>query len=101
LEVVELVEAGKSLIDSVVIAGIPYPAPDDLYKLRFAKVTHRLEIEDGVEEIGQFEREYFRHEPALMTVRLAIGTAARYPEDRTKIILADNRFGGTNWKRTC
>ena len=99
LEGVELVEDGKSMIDSVVIAGIPYPVPDDLYKLRFAKVTQRLGIEDGTEEIGQFEREYFRHQPALMTVKQAIGRAARYPEDRAKIILADTRFNGTNWKR--
>lgn len=99
LEGVELVENGRSMIDSVVIAGIPYPVPDDLYKLRFAKVTQRLGIEDGTQEIGQFEREYFRHQPALMTVKQAIGRAARYPEDRAKIILADSRFNGATWKR--
>ncbi|HVB12793.1 MAG TPA: helicase C-terminal domain-containing protein [Nitrososphaerales archaeon] len=99
LEGVELVEDEKSLIDCVVIAGIPYPVPDDLYKLRFAKVTQRLGIEDGTLEIGQFEREYFRHQPALMTVKQAIGRAARYPEDRAKIILADSRFNGANWRR--
>ena len=99
LEGVELVEDGKSLIDCVVIAGIPYPVPDDLYKLRFGKVTQRLGIEDGTLEIGQFEREYFRHQPALMTVKQAIGRAARYPEDRAKIILADSRFNGANWRR--
>ena len=99
LEGVELAENGKSLIDSVVVAGIPYPVPDDLYKLRFAKVTQRLGIEDGTPEIGQFEREYFRHQPALMTVRQAIGRAARYPQDRAKIILADSRFNGANWRR--
>ena len=99
LEGIELVEGGKSLIDSVVIAGIPYPVPDDLYKLRFAKVTQRLGIEDGTREIGQFEREYFRHQPALMTVKQAIGRAVRYPEDRARIILADSRFNGANWRR--
>ena len=99
LEGVELVEEGRSLIDCVVIAGIPYPVPDDLYKLRFAKVTQRLGIQDGTREIGQFETEYFRHQPALMTVKQAIGRATRYPEDRAKIILADSRFNGASWRR--
>lgn len=99
LEGVELVENGRSLIDSVVVAGIPYPVPDDLYKLRFAKVTERLGILDGTEEIGRFEREYFRHQPALMAVKQAIGRANRYPEDRARIILADTRFNSAIWKR--
>ena len=95
----ELVEDGKSLIDCVVIAGIPYPVPDDLYKLRLARVTDRLGIEDGTREIGNFEREYFRHQPALKTVKQAIGRAVRYPEDSAKVILADSRFNEENWKR--
>jgi DNA excision repair protein ERCC-2 len=99
LEGVELVEDGRSLIDCVVVAGIPYPVPDDIYKLRFAKVTKRLGIEDGTREIGRFERECFRHQPALMTVRQAIGRAVRYPDDRAKIILADSRFDSTEWRR--
>lgn len=98
LEGVELVEDGKSLIDCVVIAGIPYPV-HDLYKLRLARVTDRLGIEDGTREIGNFEREYFRHQPALITVKQAIGRAVRYPEDTAKIILADSRFNEENWKR--
>ncbi|MDG6998608.1 MAG: DEAD/DEAH box helicase family protein [Nitrososphaerota archaeon] len=98
LEGIELVEDGRSLIDCVVIAGIPYPVPDDVYKLRFAKVTQRLGIQDGTPEIGQFEREYFRHQPALMTVKQAIGRAVRYPEDRARIILADNRYTDSRWK---
>ena len=99
LEGVEFVEQGGSLIDSVVVAGIPYPVPDDLYKLRFAKVTERLGIPDGTEEIGVFEKEYFRHQPALMAVKQAIGRAARYPQDRAKIILADSRFKDAAWRR--
>ena len=98
LEGIELVEDGRSLIDCVVIAGIPYPVPDDVYKLRFAKVTQRLGIQDGTPEIGQFEREYFRRQPALMTVKQAIGRAIRYPEDRARIILADNRYTDPGWR---
>ncbi|MDH2901202.1 MAG: hypothetical protein PXY39_09545 [archaeon] len=60
---VEFVQDSRSLIDCVVIAGIPYAVPDDLYKLRLAKVTQRLRIEDGTPEIEQFEKEYFRHQP--------------------------------------
>ena len=99
LEGVELVEEGRSMIDCVVIAGVPYPVPDDLYKLRLAKVTQRLGIEDGTREIGNFEREYFRHQPALITVKQAIGRAIRYPEDTAKVILADSRFNEDNWRR--
>jgi DNA excision repair protein ERCC-2 len=98
LEGIELVQDGRSLIDCVVIAGIPYPVPDDVYKLRFAKVTQRLGIQDGTQEIGHFEREYFRRQPALMTVKQAIGRAVRYPEDRARIIMADNRYADSSWK---
>lgn len=97
LEGVEFVQDNKSMIDCVIVAGIPYPVPDDLYKLRLEKVTRRLGIEDGTPEIGQFEREYFRHQPALMAVKQAIGRAVRYPEDRAKVILADDRFKSPRW----
>lgn len=99
LEGVELINEGRSLIDCVVILGIPYPVPDDLYRLRLAKVTGRLGIEDGTQEIGRFEREYFRYQPTLMTVKQAIGRAVRSPEDRARVILADNRFNEPQWKR--
>jgi len=33
-----------------------------------------------------------------MAVKQAIGRAVRYPEDRAKIVLADDRFNNPRWQ---
>ena len=90
LEGVEFVRDGSSLIDSVVIAGVPYPVPDEMYKWRLKKIMQRL----GISPLNKrgFEDEYFMHIPALVTVRQAIGRAIRFPSDVATIYLADRRF---------
>jgi DNA excision repair protein ERCC-2 len=81
-----------SLIDAVVIAGIPYPVPDDYYKMKTRARAARIGLDEG----SVFE--YFSRQPALIAVRQALGRAIRTPDDKATIILADQRFFGRYWK---
>lgn len=92
LEGVEFVRNGSSLVDTVVVAGVPYPVPDEMYKWRLKTIAKRLGISE--EDQNKFETEYFMHVPALVTVRQAIGRAIRFPHDRATVYLADRRFQG-------
>lgn len=86
LEGVEFVDQdGSSMVKTVVIAGIPYPVPDDLHRLRSHKIMSRL---------GETEKEFYYMSfiPAWIKVRQAIGRAVRTPKDRAKIYLLDSRF---------
>ncbi len=85
LEGVEFVKNGASLIDSVVVAGVPYPVPDDLYKWRVKKIMSRLGVSTN-------EFRYFMQIPALTVVKQAIGRAIRFPADTVSVYLADSRF---------
>ena len=92
MEGVELVKQKESLIDSVVIAGIPYPVPDDLHKWRMKKVIARI----GSRYDGNFE--LFSMIPALTIVRQAAGRAIRFPGDKATIYFADKRFQDYEWR---
>jgi DNA excision repair protein ERCC-2 len=98
LEGVELVKDGRSLIDVVIVAGIPYPVPDDVYKIRRDRILLRLGILKDSKEAKEFERTYLRHQPALTTVKQAIGRAIRNPEDMAEIFLVDHRFNEIEWR---
>lgn len=84
-EGVEIVdESGRSLIETVVIAGIPYPQPDDYS----AAVLRRLS-----EKIGEVKaREHLVRDVAVVKVKQALGRAIRSEHDRAVYILADYRF---------
>ena len=75
---------GLSLIKVVVIAGVPYPQPDDyIHDLR-----RRLE-----NELPQdVARKLVMDVPAVIKVLQAIGRAIRSEKDRAFIVLADRRF---------
>lgn len=94
-------ERGDSLIDTVVIAGIPYPVPDEYHRRRADRILKRLGIEEGSDdgaEIGRLRSRYFLMQPALIAVRQAIGRAIRTPDDRATIFLADSRFSESFWR---
>ena len=90
LEGVEFVKNGSSLVDSVVVVGVPFPVPDEVYKWRLKKIVERLGI--SAKNVRSFEDEYFMHIPALVTVRQAVGRAVRFPSDKAVFYLADRRF---------
>ncbi|MFP3226249.1 MAG: ATP-dependent DNA helicase [Sulfolobaceae archaeon] len=89
-EGIELTEQGKSLISDVVIAGIPYPPPDDYLKLVAQKLSEKL---NGKEE------EFLFKIPALITVKQSIGRAIRGVDDHAKVWLLDKRFDSLWWKK--
>ena len=84
----------QSLIDTVVIAGIPYAVPDEYHDYRARRILARLGVseEESPNNFSNLKFEYFLKQPALVTVRQAIGRAVRSSEDRARIILADSRF---------
>ena len=94
-------EKGDSLIDTVVIAVIPYPVPDEYHRRRADRILKRLgaeeESSDGA-EIARLRSRYFLMQPALTAVRQAIGRAIRTPTDKATIFLADSRFGEPFWR---
>ena len=99
-------ERGDSLIDTVVIAGIPYPVPDEYLRRRAESILKRLGIEEGgyysddglYIDAGRLKVMYFLMQPALTAVRQAIGRAIRTPSDRATIFLADSRFNEPFWR---
>ena len=95
LEGVEFVKDDSSLVGAVVIAGIPYPIPNDVHRWRSKLVMERLSMAND----KNLESEFFMNQPALIEVRQAIGRAIRFPNDRATIYLADSRFAESFWNR--
>ncbi len=96
---------GDSLIDTVVIAGIPYPVPDEYHRRRAESILKRLGTEEGgysndggYIDVGRLKAMYFLMQHALIAVRQAIGRAIRTPSDRATIFLADSRFNEPFWR---
>jgi len=83
IEIVDPV-SGKSLISVVIIAGVPYPQPDDYVR----DLRKNLIKEFGRELASRLVMDI----PAIIRVLQAIGRAVRSERDRVFIILADRRF---------
>ncbi len=83
IEIVDPV-SGKSLISTVIIAGVPYPQPDDYVR----DLRKNLVKEFGRELASKLVMDI----PAIIRVLQAIGRAVRSERDRVFIILADRRF---------
>ncbi len=79
-----LSEKGESLIKTVVIAGIPYPLPDDYMELTMRNLASRIG--------GERAWSHVFFDTATTRVRQALGRAVRSPRDRALFILADYRF---------
>lgn len=87
-EGVELVDDnGSSLIDSVVVAGIPYPQPDDYVREHVSILARKMGIT------------YFQALMiiAAMTIRQSIGRAIRRDGDGAIFVLADKRYRDRKW----
>ncbi len=85
-EGVEIVdpETKLSMIRTVILAGLPYPQPDDYLEKVLEKISSRISRERAWEHL-------FR-ETAAVRARQALGRAIRSERDRALYILADNRF---------
>ncbi len=74
---------GRSLIKAVVVAGVPYPQPDD-YARDFEKVM------EGI--VGSSARTYVMELPAVIKVMQAAGRAIRSEHDEAVVVLCDRRY---------
>ena len=85
-EGIEIIDprSNKSLINVVIIAGVPYPQPDDYVK----DLRRNLVKEFGRELADKLVMDI----PAVIKVLQAIGRAVRSERDRAFIVLADRRF---------
>ena len=85
-EGIELVKDNKSLIKTIIMAGIPYPVPNDILKRKAYHIAKRLEMNQTTYYLLMF------HVPALIRVKQAIGRGIRYKDDKNTIFLLDWRF---------
>ena len=83
-EGIELRFDGRSFIDIVIIAGIPYPEPS-----AYTEALLR-EIMKALKDPGKAWRQVFET-PALVKILQAVGRALRSEEDKALVILLDRR----------
>ncbi len=102
LEGVEFIDraAGLSIIDTVIIAGIPFAVPDDYYRFRAKRILTRLGYDaEKYRDYKSVEHRLFSLQPAIVAIKQAIGRGIRTPKDRIRVILADERFDNSFWRR--
>lgn len=94
LEGVEFLDNNKrNMVSDIVLAGIPYPPPDD-YSSDFAEFILRTNIHSKLTKWR-----ITSDEPALTAARQAIGRATRSPSDSVNVWLLDYRFGYPFWEK--
>lgn len=93
LEGVEFLDNDKrSMVSDIVLAGVPYPPPDD-YSADFAEFILRANTYSRLTKWV-----IMSDEPALTAARQAIGRATRSPSDSVNVWFLDYRFGSPFWK---
>ncbi len=75
--------SGRSMVDTVVVCGVPYPQPDDYLE----DLRNSLE-----EELGSLAKVVTTDMLAAIRASQAIGRAIRSEEDRAYVVLADRRY---------
>ena len=86
-EGIELVKEGRSMIKTIIIAGVPYPIPDDYNKRKAQKIVEKLGYKGG-----DVVFRYTVHIPALIYTKQAIGRGIRSDKDYNNVFLLDWRF---------
>ena len=82
-------EEGHSLVDVVVVAGVPFPQPDDYTHERTRRLAERL----GVSYYEALMRQ------AAIIVRQAVGRSIRRDGDSLIAILGDSRYRNPKWMK--
>ena len=86
-EGIELVKEGKSVIKTIILAGVPYPTPDDYNKRKAQKIVETLGFKGG-----DVVFRYTVHIPALILTKQAIGRGIRFEHDFNNVFFLDWRF---------
>ncbi len=81
-EGVEIVSEGRSLLNAVILVGLPYPKNTEL---------HRALIEYFKEKFGDRAFKYASVMPCSIAIAQSAGRLIRGPEDRGLVILMDSR----------
>jgi len=84
-EGVEVTKNGKSLIEDVLLCGIPYPEVSPYMMIKAQRISQLL---NGNVDLFR----YLYHVPALVQVKQAIGRAVRSEKDKARIWLLDSRY---------
>ncbi len=82
-------EGGHSLVDVVVVAGIPFPQPDDYTRERTRRLAERLSV--------NYYEALMRQ--AAIIVRQAIGRSIRRDGDSLIAVLGDKRYRNPKWMK--
>jgi DNA excision repair protein ERCC-2 len=83
-EGIEIVRDGKSLINCVFVAGVPYPQSDDY----LVEVMKNLKMKVSADEAWDY---IYNMESSIKTLQ-AIGRSIRSEDDRALVVLGDRRF---------
>ncbi len=91
VEGVEFTVDGRSIVQVVVVVGVPFPQPDDYTRELVEVLSSRLG--------GSGAREYLYRYLTIVKVRQALGRAVRGPGDRAVFFLLDYRYLRKDLKR--
>ena len=94
LEGVEFMAPNKdNLLSDVILAGVPIPPPDDYRKDVSEFIFKNVPRKGGVKK-----EDLLYNEPALISVKQAMGRANRSSRDSVNVWLLDDRFLGPYWE---
>ncbi|MBX8640732.1 MAG: hypothetical protein KIS29_10395, partial [Thermoplasmata archaeon] len=94
LEGVEFMAPNKdNLLSDVILAGVPVPPPDDYRKDMSDFIFKNVQKKGGAKK-----EDLLYNEPALISVKQAVGRANRSAKDSVNIWLLDDRFLRPYWK---
>jgi len=82
-EGIELTRDGASLIGAVIVAGLPFPEPNDYLEAYLARMSELYGKEKGWEYVVLI--------PTLIKVKQAFGRAIRGPKDKASFFILDRR----------
>ncbi|TPG59996.1 helicase C-terminal domain-containing protein [Ewingella americana] len=83
---------GESMLDSILICGIPYPAPDIFLDDQQLYARDMLSLQD------REAFELIQTHAAFQKVRQTIGRGIRSNKDSVNVYLADNRYDSPFWR---
>ncbi|MET1101745.1 MAG: ATP-dependent DNA helicase [Pyrodictiaceae archaeon] len=85
-------EKGRSLLNTVVVAGVPYPQPNSLIEDYIEAIMRRHSGKEQQDKKKNISKSSFYNLLASLRTRQALGRAIRGENDKAIFVLADKRF---------